>query len=140
MKRGLIMFFIVSIFIVNGMPLLTQAAEQYKVGSAISPKCSGLGVKGSNGFVNGACNYEDLIQLGVNVMGFAIYLMAILSVVALVYAGWLYMSSGGDEGNIKRAHGIFTNVALGIFLTLGAWLIVHQIVIWLGVGSDFTMV
>ncbi len=105
-------------------------------GRGIMPNCRHT----VNNRVLNACNYNDLIQLGINLMQFAIYIMAICSVIAFVYAGYLYMSSGGDSGALKKAHQIFTNVALGIFFTLGAWLIVKQITVWLGVvDKDFTL-
>ena len=121
--------------VVLTLPLVTLAAGNSFENGGIVPNCKHT----VNGRELNACGYTDLIQLGINVMNFAIYLMALVSVLAFVYAGYLYMSSGGDSGAIKQARGIFTNVALGIFFTLGAWLIVHQITIWLGVKSSFTL-
>lgn len=120
------------------MPLVSFAAPAANSleGRGIVPNCA----RTVNGRVLNSCGYTDLIQLGINVMGFAIYMMAVLSVFSFVYAGYLYMSSGGDPGAIKKAHQIFTKVALGIFFTLGAWLIVHQITVWLRVvNKDFTL-
>ena len=130
-------------------PLITSAAGYNPQGGSIVPNCthsvtreskdaSGRVVSSHTSVIN-ACGYTDLIQLGINVMGFAIYMMAILSVISFVYAGFLYMSSGGDSGALKKAHAIFEKVAFGIFFTLGAWLIVHQITVWLGVTSAFTL-
>ncbi len=117
-------------------PLVVSAAgPANKFEGRIVPECK----RTVNGRTINACGYQDLIKLGINIMNFAIYLMAILAVISFVYAGFLYMSSAGNQSQISKAHGIFTKVALGIFFTLGAWLIVHQIAVWLGVKEGFTL-
>jgi hypothetical protein len=132
--KTLVTIFTAFVLIVPLMTFAAPAANSLE-GRGIVPNCRHM----VNGRELNACGYTDLIQLGINVMGFAIYMMAILSVLSFVYAGYLYMSSGGDSGAIKKAHAIFGKVAFGIFFTLGAWLIVHQITVWLGVKSGFTL-
>lgn len=56
-----------------------------------------------------------------------------LAAISFAWAGWLYMSSAGNESNIKKAHEIFGNVVLGLCIALAAWLIVNAIVVGLGV-------
>jgi heme/copper-type cytochrome/quinol oxidase subunit 2 len=87
----------------------------------------------------GGCGWNDLIQLGQNIMGFMIFLIPIAATIAFVWAGWLYMSSQGDQGKVKQAHKIFGTVTLGIFLTLGAWLLINTILTFLGVDSSYTL-
>jgi hypothetical protein len=138
MKNKLYKILLTSITtVVLVLPAFVLAAPGNSFEKPIVPNCTRAGV---NGGTIHACGYTDLILLGINVMNFAVYLMALLSVVSFVYAGYLYMSSGGDSGALKHAREIFTKVALGIFFTLGAWLIVHQITEWLGVvDKDFTL-
>ena len=87
----------------------------------------------------GGCGWNDLIQLGQNIMGFMIFLIPIAATIAFVWAGWLYMSSQGDQGKVKQAHKIFGTVTIGIFLTLGAWLLINTILTFLGVDSSYTL-
>lgn len=49
------------------------------------------------------------------------------SVIVIAYAGFLYLTSGGNQPQLYRAHGMFTKVALGIVWVLAAWLIVTLI-------------
>jgi hypothetical protein len=42
-------------------------------------------------------------------------------------AGFLYMTSGGNQGQLDRAHGMFAKPLWGIFWVLGAWLVVTLI-------------
>ena len=85
---------------------------------------------------NAACGYNDLIQLGKNFLTWAIYFVALASVASIAYAGWLYVSSAGDEGKIKKAHAVFGKVIWGIIITLAAFLIVKSILGWLGVDAE----
>lgn len=82
---------------------------------------------------NDKCEWEDLIKMGQNILNDAVYLAAILAVVSIAYAGYLYVTSGGSDSQIKKAHDVFGKVIWGIFLTLGAWLIVHEVLKYLGV-------
>lgn len=87
----------------------------------------------------GGCGWNDLMEMGQNIMYFAIYLMTICAVVAIAYAGFLYASAGGSDSQISKAHGIFTKVIWGIFFVLGAWLIVQTILTLLGVQDGFSL-
>ena len=111
------------------LPLAVFAAEP----GPLVPECTG------SGGVDGACGYNDLIKLGQNFLTWAIYLAMLAAVVAIVWAGFLYLSSGGDTGKIKKAHDIMWKVITGIVVTLAAWLIVQSVLKWLGVASDWTL-
>ena len=89
---------------------------------------------------NVGCGWNDLIQLGQNVMVWAIYFVGLASVVSITYAGWLYLSANGNSGQIGKAHAVFGKVITGIIITLAAWLIVKSILGWIGLSSnDFSL-
>jgi hypothetical protein len=73
------------------------------------------------------CSLAKFIDLIQNIINFAITISAPLGAIAFAYAGWLYLSAGGSEDKIKKAHKIFGAVAIGIFFVFGAWLIVNTI-------------
>ena len=80
------------------------------------------------------CNFAFLITLIKKILNFLIFVIAMpLAAISFAWAGWLYMSSAGNESNIKKAHEIFGNVVLGLCIALAAWLIVNAIVVGLGV-------
>ncbi|MEK7645012.1 MAG: pilin [Patescibacteria group bacterium] len=70
------------------------------------------------------CTFADVVLLAKNVVNFAFYLSVPAVILLLSYAGYLYMTSAGDEGKVGQAHTIFTNVAIGFCIILAAWLIV----------------
>jgi len=73
------------------------------------------------------CNFEKLIELTQRVINFLIFIAVAIAGIVFAYAGFLYLSAGGDEGQVKRAHGIFLDVLFGIIIALAAWLIVNAI-------------
>jgi len=82
------------------------------------------------------CTLKDLIVLISNIITFLIKDIAIpVAVVSFVWAGWLYLTAGGNTGQIEEAHRIFRWVILGLLLALGAWLIVKGITSALLSGS-----
>lgn len=100
----------------------------------IVPDCQGA--FGSSE-IPGECDWEDLIQAGQNIIQDAVVLVAMAAVLSITYAGYLYATAGGNDGQIKKAHEVFGKVVWGIFLTLGAWLLVYSILEWIGVNDEF---
>ncbi|MCK9351455.1 MAG: hypothetical protein WCT49_04105 [Candidatus Paceibacterota bacterium] len=84
------------------------------------------------------CNFQAFIDLLQRIMNFLLFVLAVpLAAISFAWAGWLYLSAAGNEGNIKQAHEIFGTVALGLCIALAAWLIVHAIVKGLGVSTTY---
>ena len=63
-----------------------------------------------------------------NVINFLLFVLATpLVAMILVYAGWLYLSSGGSDENIKKAKGMMKNAVIGYIIGLASWLIIKTI-------------
>lgn len=77
--------------------------------------------------VYGDCGYADLIAAVKRVIDWMIIFVLEFSVVVIVYAGFNYMISGDNPGKRAEANKMLTKVAIGIFFTLAAWLIVNLI-------------
>lgn len=73
------------------------------------------------------CNACHLVQLGQNVLNFLITLAASVAAIMFAVAGVIYVSAQGDTGKISQAHSIFTNVLIGLVITLSAWLIIDTV-------------
>ncbi len=116
------------------VPLVTSAASVFV---PIVPQ--GCAESQGNANPTGGCGWNDLLLMGQNILQDGIVLVAILSVISITYAGYLYATSGGSDSQIKKAHQVFEKVIWGIFITLGAWLIVKSILGWLGVDSSWTL-
>lgn len=64
------------------------------------------------------------IQASIGIFGkFVNYLngfLALLSVILIIYAGWLILISAGDEEKLKKAKGTVIYIALGLILLVGS--------------------
>ena len=81
------------------------------------------------------CDFYDLVQLAKNIMNFLFRLSIPVATIAFAWAGWLMLSSGGNESQVAKAKEIFTKVLIGFLFVLTAWLIVQLIMGLLEEGS-----
>ncbi len=82
----------------------------------IVPQCEFGGV---------GCRACDLAKLANNLIKFSVAFSVIVATIMFAYAGILYLTAAGKgPDQIKKAHGIFGNVFVGLLFVLLAWLIV----------------
>jgi hypothetical protein len=91
------------------------------------------------GVVTDKCTYQDVIILAQTVIKFLIFqLAAPIAAIMFAYAGFTYITNGGNESKIKQAHDIFLYVFWGLIIALAAWLVVNFILQFLlGENSAF---
>ncbi len=77
--------------------------------------------------VTNACDFNALMCMANNIIDALIYFSVLVAVAMFAFAGFKYLTAGGDMGAMKQARSIFTNVAIGFIFVLGAWLIVTLI-------------
>lgn len=94
---------------------------------------------GADGRVTVTCGWNEFMQMGQNIINDAIYFAAMLAIISIVYAGYLYMTSGDDAGARKTANKVLWSVVQGIFFTLAAWLLVTTILKFLEVKDGFSL-
>jgi len=68
------------------------------------------------------CNLCHLVELAQRIINIGIFITIALSAMVFAYAGYLYLTAGGDTGKAKSARQIFTSVAVGLMIILGAWI------------------
>ncbi len=73
------------------------------------------------------CKLCDIAQLAQNTINAGIYIAVFLSAFLFAYAGWQYISAGGDPSKASNAKKIFWTVGVSLVLILGAWLVVDLI-------------
>ncbi len=73
------------------------------------------------------CNLSSFSTLAGNILKFLIAITITGAVLVFAYAGFKYMTARGDSGEIKKAHGIFSHVVIGIIIVLVAWLVVSTL-------------
>ncbi len=85
----------------------------------------------------GPCStFAQLIDAVKQVTNFAVVSVALpFSVIVIVYAGYIYLTSGGKPDKRKEANDMFVKVLWGIFWVLGAWLVINLIMTTLTAGT-----
>ncbi len=81
------------------------------------------------------CNMTHFIGMVMRIINYAITLAFAFVGIIFAYAGYTYMTAQGDSGKVSKAHGMFTKAAVGLFITLSAFLIVKLIMTSLEVKS-----
>ncbi len=76
---------------------------------------------------------RDFIQ---NVLNFLITFVGIIGIGAIIYAGYLYVMAGGDDGNIDKAKKIIIYVAIGILVISASYAIVNTVINETVTGGD----
>lgn len=72
--------------------------------------------------------WTEFINMLQRVASFMIKLAVAFAAFMFMWAGWKYVTAGGDEGKIREAHRIFKAVGIGIGLAAGAFLIVEVLI------------
>jgi len=85
------------------------------------------------------CDFNALITLIQNVIKWAVLIAPMLAAATFAYAGFLYITSGGDPGKVKSAHDIFLATLIGLVIVLVAWFVVSAILSGLGVAGGFNL-
>lgn len=85
-------------------------------------------VKCENTLIFGICKLEDpnvggAVGLLANVLNYANGFLGILTVLLIIYAGWLVLTSGGDEEKLKKAKGTVKYIAVGILLLVSSYVL-----------------
>lgn len=129
-RKRIVSSTLVTLFVFLG--LLAPSAFSYAAAGGLVP-CDGTAAD--------PCTWEKLVQLAQNVINFLIFkLAAPLAAIMFIYAGFLYVTNGGDESKVKRAHEIFWAVFIGLVIALAAWLVVKFILdFFLGANTDYTL-
>jgi len=70
---------------------------------------------------------RDLKTLVIGWTNFLLSVAALLAVIAIVWAGFLYVTAGGDDGRMESAKKIIIWVIIGILLILAAYAIVNTV-------------
>lgn len=83
----------------------------------------------------GGCDWSDFLELIQEGINFLFFLASLAIVVVISYAGWLFLTGGTNEGNIKKAKGLLWNVVWGIIFMFTGWLIVSFVLSQLGVDE-----
>ena len=85
----------------------------------------------------GWCEFFQMIQ---NIINFLLFELSIpLATLGFIWAGFLYLFSGGSEDRVGTAKRVFTQIVIGLFVAFSSWLIINFVLNMLG-GQSFSNV
>ena len=97
------------------------------VSSAVMPgpivNCSGALDSGTQK----ACTICDIAQTAQNVLNTGIFVAVFLSAILFAWAGVKYLTNAVNSSGINEAKSLFGNVLIGLFIILGAWLVIDTL-------------
>lgn len=70
-----------------------------------------------------------------NIINFFLGFLGLLAVVMVIYGGFLYVSSAGNEENVNKAKKILLYAVVGIIVIIAAFALVNTL-LKVGTGSD----
>lgn len=74
-----------------------------------------------------SCGPCELLKTIQKVLTFLILVSVLIASIMFAYAGFLYLTSSTNPGNIAKAKGVFWNVLFGFVAVLGAWIVINTI-------------
>ena len=89
-------------------------------GSGLTNASGALTNSQTSSSLTGATSIPVMIGKGIGVF---LGLLGILFVVLVVYAGFLYLTSNGEETNVKKAKKLLTQAVIGMVITVSAYAI-----------------
>lgn len=66
----------------------------------------------------------DLKDTVLNILRWVLGLLALIAVIFVIYGGFIWLTSGGDESKIDKAKKIISGAVVGLIIIILAWAIV----------------
>lgn len=105
----------------------------------IVPDCNRGAVNPTTGKFATECDFNQLLTLINRLINFLlVYFATPLAAIIFVYAGFIYLTSGGSSEKASRAKHMLGTMVLGYIIALAAWLIVKTILMTLGFDGDYS--
>ena len=82
---------------------------------------------------------EEFFQLFKNLLGAAIYLGGLVVGIAIIYGGFLVLTSAGNEGRVSQGRKAITSAVVGFAIVLSAWLIVNTLLTIFGCSGAWSV-
>lgn len=93
---------------------------------AFAQQGADLGAQGLQGYA--VQPQGDLPTTIIRIINWTLVLVGVLALAFIVYAGFLYITSRGDEGQVERAKNIIVNAVIGIVIIGVAAVLVNFVI------------
>jgi len=110
-----------SMLLISFQPIFAGTALQQEIQTATD-------VVGKEGFDQDAASAVDLPSTVGRVIRIIIGFLGVVMVVIIVYAGFLWMTGGGDPDKIKDAKSWMLNAVIGLIILLAAYTISNFVI------------
>lgn len=133
MFKKILAFFIT--FSILAFPSFSLVLAEEVEMSGLVPVCNTI-INADGEFEN-PCDFEYLMTMLNYLIDWSFkYLATPIFAILFIYAGYLYISSSGDTGNVNKAKKIIKNALWGYLIILASWLIIDTIVTGLGFTGE----
>jgi len=82
------------------------------------------------------CGFAHIIELIQRIIEFIFLMVLPIAALVFAYAGFLYMTSGGDSGRRGAAKKAMINMVIGVLVVMAAWLIIKTVLVAIGVDEN----
>lgn len=111
--------------------LVPCGTDKEPITPVLNPDGTSTGETG--GEIINPCGFNHFFELVNNVVDFLLFYLAIpIAAIIFAFAGIKLVFSGGNASQMQKAKSTMIDVAIGLALAAGAWLIVHTILNILG--------
>ena len=126
-QRSYALLLLAVVFVFIFMPLVpfTVSAQGAQFIGDTGP--AGIVPCGDAEDVNSQCGFCDLVTLAQQSISFAVYFTVFVATLLFMFAGFKYITAGGDSGKISEATAVFGKVVVGLVIVLVAWLVVDTV-------------
>jgi hypothetical protein len=126
---------VVSIVPINKTPVSDPNFDIKNNG--IVPRCNVGPIDQATGNYATPCDFNFFMLLVNNVIKYLLFVIATpLIALIIMYTAYLYLTAGGNSGQVEKVKHIFFNAVVGYVIALGAWLIINTIITSLNVDKD----
>ncbi len=66
-------------------------------------------------------------QMALRFVNFFLYFLGLVATIFVIYGGFLYITSQGDDGNVEKAKKILTFAAIGILIILISFALINTL-------------
>lgn len=74
------------------------------------------------------CDFAALLTTVQRIINLLLYASMFIAVTLIVYAGFEYLTAGGDTGKVKKAHQVFKAVVIGMIISFTSWAVVYYVI------------
>lgn len=119
----------------GGTDFLNNTQTNIIANGIVTTDCGyNLGKKGAE--KGKICGFNEAITLIQRVIEYIFILVLPIMAIVFAYAGYLYLTSGGNSTKKDAAKNAMTSAIIGVVIIMAAWLIVKTIVVSIGVDTN----